>query len=54
MSKSRNPIGFIGDVFAVLSAASAVAAAVESKRRVGDSDLKVLGIDPSQFRNIRR
>jgi hypothetical protein len=36
-----------------LGAAQAVAAAVESQRPPSDAALRVIGIDPEQFRTIR-
>ncbi|MDX3927562.1 MAG: hypothetical protein QHC90_17360 [Shinella sp.] len=42
---------FFGRAFAVLSAANAAAAAVESHRRPNDRDLHTLGIDPATFPN---
>lgn len=41
--------GFFGRAFAVLGAASAAAAAVESHRRPRDRDLLILGIEPGNF-----
>ncbi|SMC52408.1 hypothetical protein [Rhizobium sp. RU36D] len=42
-------LGFFGRAFAVMSAATAAAAAVEGHRRPRDRDLKTLGIDPTEF-----
>jgi hypothetical protein len=38
----------------IFGSAIAVAAAVDSGRRPHDRDLNTLGIDPRQFRNVRR
>ncbi len=44
--------GFLGRAFALIGAASAVSAAVESGRRPKSRDLRELGIDPSMFGRI--
>ena len=49
--QSRN---FLGSMFSALTGALAVAAAVDRGRRPSDEDLRALGIDPAEFRNIRR
>jgi hypothetical protein len=43
----------IASFFAMLSAARACAAAVESHRRPADADLRELGIDPKAFASVR-
>jgi hypothetical protein len=43
---------FLGRAFAVIGAANAVSAAVESGRRPKARDLSELGIDPSMFGRI--
>ncbi|MBB3964731.1 hypothetical protein [Rhizobium metallidurans] len=44
--------GFLGRAFAMIGAANAASAAVESGRRPRARDLKKLGIDPRQFDRI--
>ena len=39
--------------FAALAAAARAAGAVESRRTPRSEDLKTLGIDPAQFRNVQ-
>ncbi|BCH55941.1 MULTISPECIES: hypothetical protein [Rhizobium/Agrobacterium group] len=46
--------GFIGRAIAVFGAATAAAAAVDGHRQPRDRDLRLLGIDPLSFRNIKR
>ncbi|WP_200950936.1 hypothetical protein [Rhizobium sp. Root1220] len=41
--------GFLGRAFAMLSAANAVSATIESGRRPKSRDLRELGIDPSMY-----
>jgi hypothetical protein len=53
-ARSKNRMGFLGRAFAVLGAATAVAAAVEGRRRPDARDLHVLGIDPESFPDVRR
>jgi hypothetical protein len=53
MSNNHKRSAF-GQLFDVLGSAIAVASAVESGRRPFDRDLDVLGIDPRNFRKIRR
>ena len=43
----------ISEVFSLIGSAIATAAAVESARQPRARDLKALGIDPEQFRQIR-
>lgn len=43
----------VRSIAAVLSAAQAAAAAVESQRQPSADALRTLGIDPEQFRTIR-
>ena len=44
--------GFFGRAFAVIGAASAAAAAVETHRRPTDRHLKTLGINPADFPRV--
>ena len=45
----KNSRGFFGNAFALIGAASAVAAAVEGHRRPRPQDLRTLGLDPASF-----
>ncbi|CAN7589330.1 hypothetical protein LJR251_004236 [Rhizobium rhizogenes] len=54
MSVSRKARNFFSDAIAIFSAASASAAAVEGSRRPRDRDLYTLGIDPANFRDVKR
>jgi hypothetical protein len=49
--RKRSAFGQFVDLF---GSAIAVAAAVDAGRRPRDRDLRVLGIDASNFRNIQR
>ncbi|MBD8556685.1 hypothetical protein IFT84_19430 [Rhizobium sp. CFBP 8762] len=40
--------------FAVFSAATTAAAAIEGRRRPTDRDLRTLGIDPNHFNDVGR
>lgn len=44
--------GFFGRAFAMIGAANAVSAAIESGRRPKSRDLQTLGINPSAFSRI--
>jgi hypothetical protein len=44
--------GFLGRAFALISAANAVSATIETGRRPKHRDLRELGIDPSMFGRI--
>ncbi|MDM9620710.1 MULTISPECIES: hypothetical protein [unclassified Rhizobium] len=44
--------GFLGRAFAMIGAANAVSATIESGRRPKSRDLRELGIDPSMFGRI--
>jgi hypothetical protein len=44
--------GFLGRAFAMIGAANAVSATIESGRRPKARDLRELGIDPSMFGRI--
>lgn len=46
---TNTPRGFLGRAFAVIGAASAAAAAIESGRRPAARHLDTLGIDPASF-----
>ena len=48
-SQSKNRFGFFREAFAVLGAAAAASAAVDTNRRPKDRDLRTLGIDPKDF-----
>lgn len=54
MSIHKTARGFFGNAISILGAATAVAAAVEGHRRPKDRDLLSLGIDPANFRMMRR
>lgn len=51
MSASK-PRNVFGRAFAVVSAAIAVSAAVENRRRPSNRDLNTLGIDPKSFNGL--
>ncbi len=51
---SNTRMGFLSRAFAVLSAATAAATAVEGHRRPRARDLRTLGIDPATFPETRR
>ena len=44
--------GFLGRAFAVIGAAAAASAAIETHRRPSARDLKTLGIDPAAFDRV--
>ena len=46
--------GFLGRAIAVFSAASAVSARVDARRRPEASHLRTLGIDPATFPDVTR
>lgn len=46
---NQNSKSFLGRAFAVIGAASAAAAAIESGRRPASRHLDTLGIDPANF-----
>jgi hypothetical protein len=50
----RNAIAAIGSFFEVFGSAVAVSRAVEANRQPRASDLRMLGIDPTEFRKIVR
>jgi len=45
---------FLRSIYSALTGALAAAAAVNRNRGPADEDLRALGIDPAEFRNIRR
>jgi hypothetical protein len=51
--RNRND-SFLRRIFSTLTGALATAAAVDVRRRPADDDLRALGIDPAEFRKIRR
>jgi hypothetical protein len=51
--KNRNP-SFVRSMLSALAGAVASAAAVDRNSRPTDEDLRALGIDPAEFRKIRR
>lgn len=53
MSSRTLARGF-SDFLEIVGSALAVSAATRQYRQPGDADLKRLGIDPGQFRGIRR
>ena len=48
------PLGAIGELVRLFGSAITASAAVERGRRPENQDLVALGIDPSDFRRIRR
>lgn len=50
----RSTLSAVGGFFGTLGSAVAVSHAVESRRAPKASDLVALGIDPAQFKTIRR
>ncbi|EKF44364.1 hypothetical protein [Nitratireductor indicus] len=52
-ARARSFMRGIGDFFGTFESAMAVSAAVRDRRRVKETDLMRLGIDPSQFYQIR-
>ncbi|WP_099050894.1 hypothetical protein [Pararhizobium polonicum] len=54
MSARKSARGFFGNAIAIFGAATAVAAAVEGRRRPMDRDLYTLGIDPKNFHSVKR
>ncbi len=51
---ARTKISFLGEVLSVMGDAIAAAAAVRQHRTPRAENLVKLGIDPEQFREIRR
>ena len=52
--KPRSTFSAISDFFVAFGSAVAVSSAVEGNRKPRAIDLRRLGIDPEQFRTIRR
>ena len=50
----NSTLAMIGDFVDMIGSAINVAGAVEGRRNPRSRDLKKLGIDPAQFRTIRR
>lgn len=51
---SRRTFSAIGGIFELFGSAISASRAVESRRNPDAYDLKNLGIDPAQFREIRK
>ena len=51
---TRKPLGRIGVLVRTFGSAVAVSRAVEANRQPRASDLRMLGIDPTEFRKIVR
>ena len=54
MSAHKTSRGFFSNAIAIFGAASAAAAAVEGGRTPRDRDLYTLGINPVNFRHVKR
>lgn len=52
MSK-RSTLSAVGGFFNLLGSAIAVSNAIESRKAPNARDLRVLGIEPAQFKNIQ-
>jgi len=49
-----NRRGYLGNLLDIIGAAVSASAAVETRRRPNERDLRRLGIDPTTFPDMRR